>query len=203
MRKRAREWPPTVVGLEGPVCSGKSTFASRLTQAFPGTLVFDDYVSGLRDGRVPNFDPGSTEGQLDAFELFMAVEADRIRARTAEPRRAYILDRTVDTLFAHTYGLDRLQGYEAYPRIREDTEPERYLIPDVTFLLQPPRDVLLRRAKQRGDEELLAPFLSVDFLAATTAYFNEEPVSPRIVRLTLDQYTDAIPGVVSEVLSGS
>lgn len=203
MRKRARERPPTLIGLEGPVCSGKSTFASRLTQAFPGTLVFDDYVTGLRDHRVPSFDPGSTEGQLDAFELFMAVEADRIRVRVAEPRQAHILDRTVDTLFAHAYGLDRLQGYKAYPRAREATEPDRYLIPDVTFLLQPPRDVLLQRARQRGDEELLAPFLSVEFLAATTAYYDDEPVSPRIVRLTLDQYTDAIPGVVREVLGGA
>lgn len=191
-----------LIGLEGPVCSGKSTFASRLTQAFPGTLVFDDYVGGLAGRQVPHFDPGSTEGQLDAFEVFMAVEAERIRTHPIDQGAAHVLDRTVDTLFAHAYALDRLKGYESYPRARA-AAPDLYLTPDVTFLLQPPRDVLLQRAEQRGDGEVLAPFLSVEFLAATAAYFENEPVSPRLVMLTLDQYTDAVPDVVLELLGGS
>lgn len=192
-----------LIGLEGPVCSGKSTFASRLTQAFPGTRVFDDYVSGLRGHQIPHFDPGSTDGQLHAFERFMAVEADRIRARAREPEAAHILDRTVDTLFAHAYGLDRLKGYDSYSRVRDITAPDRYLTPDITFLLQPPRHVLLQRATQRGDAEVLAPFLSVEFLAATAAYFEDGSVSRRIVTLTLDQYTDTVPEVALEALRDS
>src|SRR5215204_242294 len=100
-----------IVALEGPSFAGKTSTMSAL-QPLLGSLTvvsYDCYVDEIASDNVPPAYTRSAAEQLSAFELCMQIEATRVvdlrdRANGVD---LVILDRSVDTLLAHAYALDR------------------------------------------------------------------------------------------------
>jgi thymidylate kinase len=103
---------PRVVAFEGPCCAGKTTLASSLLQSLPGVTVafakcYADHVGGGR--YLPRQEARSVEERERALRRLLAVEADRL-AQLPSGVDLILADRSVHTMLAHSYALERMTG---------------------------------------------------------------------------------------------
>ena len=103
---------PRVVAFEGPCCAGKTTLASALLQNLPGVTVafakcYADHVGGGR--YLPRQEARSIEERERALHRLLAVEADRL-AQLPSGVDLILADRSVHTMLAHSYALERMTG---------------------------------------------------------------------------------------------
>ncbi|MGW3651678.1 AAA family ATPase [Streptomyces sp. NPDC000878] len=177
----------TIVALEGPSCAGKTTVIRHLreTPALADTLFFGCYVRHIRPvHEIPSPRTLSAAEQFAAFETFMSAEADRAAEAALNPRRPVILDRSVDTLMAHAYAMDRLYDFGVHKQIRSRLEELPHLRPDHTIYLDVSAQTLRRRRAAAGEEAEY--FLhDPDFLAQTRAYFTEKLEPPITGKITV------------------
>jgi dTMP kinase len=174
MRRRAVR----IVAIEGPSFAGKTTAISALAQdpTLGHVVVFDCYVRELADlENVPPPRTTSRAAQVAAFRIFMGVEQRRVDraqrlAAAPEPADLLILDRSVDTLIAHTHALDVLYGYDARPTVVDLLFDLPHLVPVHTIYLDASGTDLRARRTARGeqDEYLLH---DPEFLTAWRSYF--------------------------------
>lgn len=180
----------TILCLEGPSYGGKTTAIGHLREIpeLAGKAVFFDcYVRHLHGTRaIPAARTGSAAEQLAAFETFMSAEADRVAQAAAHPDPLVILDRSVDTLLAHAYGIDQLYGFGVYAPVRRRLEELPHLRPDHTVYLDVPAPTLRRRRAAADHPAEAAYFLhDTAFLTHARAYFVETPHPPIARRITV------------------
>jgi thymidylate kinase len=143
------------VAVEGPSDSGKSTLLEGLAERFAAAdpILFPCYVEEAGgDSRVPGYATTADE-QVHAIDFYLELEARRHR-RLAETDRAVdlvLLDRSVITLLAHSYAVERLHGVATYDKCREKvTTAAEVIIPELVLYLD--ADVEERRKRaDRGD----------------------------------------------------
>jgi dTMP kinase len=167
-----------IIALEGPSFAGKTSILAALRSLLPadGLVTFGCYVDEI-DNRddVPPARTSSAQEQLDAFRVFMRIEARRVahlndRAGSAD---LVLLDRSVDTLLAHAYALDRLFGYGVHEQARELLARLAHLRPDRTFYLDAGPQELQRR-RERLAEPFDSFLLDPDFITYFRDYFTRK-----------------------------
>ena len=194
-----------IVAVEGPSFAGKSTAIEGLSREYPGGVaVISCYVDFIPDPNdIPPTEPNSEAGQVAAFETFMRIEADRQRAVTElagahTPPRLVILDRSVDTLLAHTHAVDQLYGFRSHAQVMKLLPHLPHLRPELTLYLDVDAATLRRRREQANTDptnlrrhspkEGPAYFLhDTEFLAQTRGYFLDRPhpmVAERIIAIS-------------------
>lgn len=176
-----------VIAIEGVSLVGKSTLVERLREALPDARYFPCYVEGLKQDRVPAFDPGSSAGQLEAFETFMAVESSRYRQLVNKTKLA-VLDRSVDTLIAHAHALDAICGYRSELEVRRRLRSRNWIQPDVTVMLRADLHQLAIRRKARPS--LPPGYSDSAYVDLFEEHFASTPVTRRVIQIDCGEPAD-------------
>ena len=172
-----------IIGIEGVSCVGKSHLARHLSGLLGRTTVVPCYFHSVADPHnLPPIVAATAEAQLSGLRRLLEVETvRRARALAAQAQgRTVILDRTADTLLAHTLAVDSLMRFGIEDAARSLVGGHVVAVPDITLLLTAPFEVRRARAAQRtGMPELL---YARDFTAGFLAHFRD-PIAPVCVQL--------------------
>jgi len=166
---------PYTIGVEGPVCAGKTTLVLGLTRHLvgPTATCVPDYADHASGGRhLPPPVPRSIAEEEQALRVFLTIEAERTkRVRTPAKRWTVVLvDRTVHTLLAHCYALTRMTGLDhASLAERVLAGSDTPLWPDLILYLDVPQQAI--DARNKGKFEAGNIFLDADFNEGIRAYF--------------------------------
>jgi dTMP kinase len=195
-----------IAALEGPSFAGKTSTLAALRSLLPtdGLVTFGCYVGQIDNlDDVPPARTGSAREQLDAFRLFMRIEAGRVaelndRAGSAD---LVLLDRSVDTLLAHAYALDRLFGYGVYEEACGLLARLAHLRPDRTFYLDASPQVLKRR-RERLTEPFDSFLLDSDFLECFRDYFIRKglAVAAQVSIVSAEQSVSTVARTIVQTL---
>lgn len=143
----------SIVAIEGPSDSGKSTLAAGLARHFADRhpLVFPCYVDQVEGEEPPEFTT-DVERQLRAVDFYLELEAQRHRELAASGAELTILDRSAYTLLAHSYAIQKLHGTQVFERCLEKvtTGPE-VIIPAIVLYLDAGAGERSRRADPEDD----------------------------------------------------
>lgn len=163
-----------IVGIEGVSCVGKTSLAVVLTERLAPATAVPCYYHAVADPRtLPPIVASSPQGQLAGLRRLLEVE----RARRAEAvaataaGRLVVLDRTADTLLAHTAAVSALHGFgiddQARRLVAERVDQLAVAVPDITLVLTAPFEVRRARAAQRRamPELLYAENFTAHFLS--------------------------------------
>lgn len=198
-----------VIAIEGPSYAGKSTAIRHLRRRGyeDRAYIADCYVKqiGIRDAVPPARTASATE-QVAAFETFMAVEETRVRTALTAAKPFVILDRSVDTLLAHTHALDTLFGYAVQHRLRDRLQMLPHLRPDHTLYLDVPAEALGLRRKTAGHTATEPDYFLHEpaFLTHTRDYFltHAQPlVSREVTMVPADTSPEDIAHAVEALVS--
>ncbi|MEU3343189.1 hypothetical protein [Streptomyces sp. NPDC006668] len=198
-----------VIAVEGPSYAGKTTALHHLrTNTDPADVaIFNCYVQHFAEPR--DIPPARTETaaqQLEAFEVFMKIEAARVARISAGAFGAIVLDRSVDTLMAHAQAMDRLYRFGVYDHVRRRLEDLPHLRPDHTIYLDVSYETLRLRRKTAGHGETEPEYFLHDpaFLAHARAYFIAPRLSPITREITVvpgEQSAEVVAGAVSSLVA--
>ncbi len=177
---------PCVVALEGPCCAGKTAFAGRLSRDLSDVDVafvpcYADHAGGGRF--LPRQEAGSVAEREQALRQLLAVEAGRL-ARVPDRCDVVLEDRSVHTLLAHSYALQRMTGVgllaPSSALLRRSPIPAW---PDLVLYLDLPQDHVHDR--NRGKFPAGSIYTDPEFNAAIRAYFRRLAgrKSPRVAWL--------------------
>jgi thymidylate kinase len=174
---------PYTIGVEGPVCAGKTTLVLGLTQHLAGPTVtcVPDYADHVGGGRhLPPPVPRSIAEEEQALRVFLTIEAERTKP-ARDPAKQWtvvLIDRSVHTLLAHCYGLTRITGLDhASLAHRVLAGSDTPLWPDLILYLDVPQQAI--DARNKGKFEAGNIFLDAGFNEGIRAYFlrlaSQEP----------------------------
>jgi dTMP kinase len=187
-----------IIGFEGISCTGKTTLAAALAAHLGTATVIPCYYHAAPDPRLlPSPTARDRDERLAGLDLLLGVETKRrqLAQQALGQGRTVILDRTVDTLLAHTYAIDRLYGLDLHDTARVAILRREPVLPDVTFLLSaPPRLIAARAARRTGMPPI---FRAPDFAGHFNHYFDQA-LTPRCVRLDGDK---TVVGLLDHVLA--
>jgi thymidylate kinase len=177
-----------VVAIEGPCCAGKTTLGRALVATLGGLAVvlvscYADHVGGGRF--LPRPVPGSLAEDEQALRTLLAVEAQRSAYAHTQPYDLVLVDRSVYTLLAHRYALERRTGLGL-------CEPARQLIarsdlplwPDLVLYLDVPQEAIKDRNHGKFDTGNL--FIDPDYNADFRSFFEKLPGAARPAMAWLD-----------------
>jgi thymidylate kinase len=104
--------PPLIVALEGPCCAGKTTLSRLLARELADLSValvpcYADHAGGGRF--LPRQEADTVAEREQALRRLLLVEAGRL-ARVPQGCDVVLEDRSVHTLLAHSYTLQRKTG---------------------------------------------------------------------------------------------
>ncbi|MFD4906659.1 hypothetical protein [Kitasatospora purpeofusca] len=172
-----------ILGIEGVSCVGKTTLAAMLAPHLDHPAVIPCYFHASPDPtRLPTPEPFTADHQLANISRFLEVEDLRlVRAeRALAGGRDVILDRTVDTLLAHTHAVGRMNGFDCDDQAQHAVTSRAVAMPDLTIVLTADPDVLARRARLRKGMPTI--FYDRHFSEHFNAYFDHA-LAPTVVRL--------------------
>lgn len=192
-----------IIGIEGVSCTGKTTLATALAKRIDRSLVIPCYFHSVSDPtKLPPPVAENEHAQLAGLRAFLNVEEarrDQALAGCADGR-IVILDRTVDTLLAHTQAVGRLQGFDVDETARQIMHQRRVAVPDVTLLLTARFEVLRARAvRRRGMPEI---FYDARFTTTFMEHFLD-PISRACITLDGEQPAPALLDNALDVLQGA
>lgn len=103
---------PVIIALEGPCCAGKTTLGHRLQQDLTDLRValvpcFADHAGGGRF--LPRQEAASVPEREQALRELLLIEAGRLAA-VPDGCDVLVEDRSVHTLLANSYALQRMTG---------------------------------------------------------------------------------------------
>jgi len=163
-----------IVTIEGPCCAGKTTLGRTLVTVFDGFTVvrvpcYADHVGGGRF--LPRPVPASVSEDAQALVALLAVEAERTAYAHAQPYDLALVDRSVYTLLAHRYALERRTGLGL-------SEPARQLLarsdlplwPDLVLYLDLPQEAIEDRNQGKFEDGNI--FIDPDYNAGFRAFFE-------------------------------
>jgi thymidylate kinase len=162
-----------VVALEGPCCAGKTTLGRLLVSDLRGltaTLVpcFADHVGGGRF--LPPQEAESVAERERALQQLLVIEAGRL-ARLPDGCDVVLEDRSVHTLLAHSYALQRKTGIgflKTSQRLLCASPIPSW--PDLVLYLDLPQTAV--QGRNQGKFPSGSIYTDPDFNAAIRAYFR-------------------------------
>src|SRR5262249_45341446 len=123
------------LAVEGPCCAGKTTLSRGLLGALTSVTIshvacYADQVGGGR--YLPRPVPVSVREDQAAVRALLQIEADRVAGARAATSELVLMDRSVHTLLAHRYALQRVTGLPCYaPAVRAIARSEAPAWPDL------------------------------------------------------------------------
>lgn len=180
---------PRIIALEGPSLAGKTSLARRVIAAGVFEII-PEYTDAVPSS--PHPEQRTIDGQLAAFRFFMTIEAERCNT-ASRSLRPIVLDRSVDTLLAHAFALETMNGLACYAAVRGELASYSYLVPDLTLFLDASvQDIVQRRGNASPRPRLL---LDPHYVKCFRQYFAEEPMVSRDCRfMTSDAAAELLLG---------
>jgi thymidylate kinase len=177
---------PCIVALEGPCCAGKTTLARLLIPELHGLTVtvvpcYADHAGGGRF--LPRQEADSVAEREQALRQLLIIEADRL-ARVAESCDVLVEDRSVHTLLAHSYALQRMTGtgfLAPSERLLRSSPVPAW--PDLVLYLDLPQQAV--HGRNQGKFPPGSVYTDQTFNAAIRAYFRRlaDRNAPRVAWL--------------------
>lgn len=164
---------PLIVALEGPCCAGKTTLGRLLVRELPGLDValvpcYADHAGGGRF--LPRQEADSVAEREQALHQLLLAEAGRL-ARVPQGCDVILEDRSVHTLLAHSYALQRKTGTDFLsPSLRLLRSSPVPAWPDLVIYLDLAQDAVQRRNPGKFPPGSI--YTDPDFNAAVRAYFR-------------------------------
>lgn len=168
-RATGKRW----VAVEGPCCAGKTTLSQGLLAALTGNTIchvacFADHVGGGRF--LPRPVPASVSEDQQALQELLAVEADRMSTARTAACHLVLMDRSVHTLLAHRYALDRVTGLACFgPAERVIARSTAPAWPDLVLYLDVTQQVILDRNRRKFPPASI--FVDAQFNSGIRGYF--------------------------------
>lgn len=148
---------PIIVALEGPCCAGKTTLGRLLTRDLGGRFL-------------PRQEAASIAERKQALRQLLRVEAARL-AHVPERCDVVLEDRSVHTLLANSYALERMTGIGFLaPSGRLLCGSPVPAWPDLVLYLDLPQSVVHERNQGKFPAESI--YINPEFNAAVRAYFR-------------------------------
>jgi thymidylate kinase len=163
------------VAVEGPCCAGKTTLSRGLLSELTDLTIshvrcYADHVGGGR--YLPRPVPESLPEDRDAVGALLTIEADRVASARAEPGDLALMDRSVYTLLAHRYALQRVTGMPCFaPAERVIARSEAPAWPDLVLYLDVTQQAILDRNRRKFPPDSI--FINTEFNAGIRAYFTD------------------------------
>lgn len=164
---------PIIVALEGPCCAGKTTLGRSLTRDLNDLVVafvpcYADHAGGGR--YLPRQEAASIAERKQALRQLLRVEAGRLALL---PARCDVVleDRSVHTLLANSYALERMTGngfLAPSARLLHSSPVPAW--PDLVLYLDLPQNVVHER--NEGKFPTGSIYIDPEFNAAIRAYFR-------------------------------
>jgi thymidylate kinase len=162
----------SAAALEGPCCAGKTTLGHLLMQNLHGlTVAFAEcYADHAGGGRfLPRQEARSVEEREQALRQLLSVEADRL-ARLPPGSDLILADRSVQTLLAHSYALERMTGIGVFaPSVRLLRQSPSAAWPDLVVYLDLPQQAV--HGRNNGKFAPGSIYTDPGFNAAIRSYF--------------------------------
>jgi thymidylate kinase len=163
---------PCVVALEGPCCAGKTTLGRLLIRELCELAVafvpcYADHAGGGRF--LPRQEADTVAEREQALRQLLTVEAGRL-AQVPQACDVILEDRSVHTLLAHSYALERKTGtgfLAPSARLLHSSSVPAW--PDLVLFLDLPQDAV--RERNPGKFPAGSIYTDPDFNAAVRAYF--------------------------------
>jgi thymidylate kinase len=162
-----------IVALEGPCCAGKTTLAGLLLPELHelAVTVVPCYADHAGGGRfLPRQEAATVTEREQALRQLLIIEAGRL-ARVAEGCDVVLQDRSVHTLLAHSYALQRMTGTgfltPSELLLRSSPVPAW---PDLVLYLDLPQQAVHDRNKGKFPPGSI--YTDQTFNAAVRAYFR-------------------------------
>lgn len=138
---------------------------------------------------------------MRAIREFLAVETGRLGLLRGAPSGTCILDRSVESLRAHSHALDMIQGYSSRAALEKELSTTEHLVPDLILYLDAPAQVLEERLSTRVNSQELLQYLDHRFLSCIREHFRIlAQARPGVHLLDISDYLDQIPAAVSSIL---
>jgi thymidylate kinase len=177
---------PSLAALEGPCCAGKTTLGHLLMQDLHGLTAafvkcYADHAGGGRF--LPRQEARSVQEREQALRQLLSVEADRL-ARLPPGSDLILADRSVHTLLAHSYALERMTGIGVFaPSARLLRESPIAAWPDLVLYLDLPQQAVSGR--NNGKFPPGSVYTNPRFNAAIRSYFLRlaDQKTPRVAWL--------------------
>jgi thymidylate kinase len=164
---------PCITALEGPCCAGKTTLGRLLMRDLDGmTVAFVPcYADQAGGGRfLPRQEAATVAEREQALRQLLAIEAQRL-ARVPGGCDVVVEDRSVHTLLAHSYALQRMTGTcFLAPSARLLRRSPIPAWPDLVLYLDLPQAAVHDR--NQGKFPPGSIYTDEDFNAAIRAYFR-------------------------------
>jgi thymidylate kinase len=164
---------PYIVALEGPCCAGKTTLGRLLLQKLCDLAVafvpcYADHVGGGRF--LPRQEADSAAEREQALRLLLLIEGERLAA-VPSGCGVILADRSVHTLLANSYALQRMTGTGFLaPSARLLRSSSIPAWPDLILYLDLPQDAV--QGRNPGKFPPGSIYTDPDFNAAVRAYFR-------------------------------
>lgn len=164
---------PLTVALEGPCCAGKTTLSRLLVTELRGLAValvpcYADHAGGGRF--LPRQEADSVAEREHALHQLLDVEARRL-PQMPQGYDVILEDRSLHTLLAHSYALQRKTGTDFLTPSRRLLRSCPVLTwPDLVLYLDLPQDAIQRRNPGKFPPGSI--YTDPDFNAAVRAYFR-------------------------------
>jgi thymidylate kinase len=161
--------------VEGPCCAGKTTLSRGLLDDMTDLVISHvrDYADHVGGGRfLPRPVPESVAEDQQAVDALLRVEADRLAPARAARSDLVLMDRSIHTLLAHRYAVQRVTGLAVLaPAERVIARSSVPAWPDLVLYLDVPQQTILDR--NRGKFEADSIFIDTVFNAGIRDYFSE------------------------------
>lgn len=161
------------VAIEGSCCAGKTTLSRGLRSALTGVSTshvpcYADHVGGGRF--LPRPVPQSVAEDQAALRTLLAIEADRVAKARAADTDLVVMDRSVHTLLAHRYALQRVTGLPCFEKARRVVaRSQDPAWPDLVLYLDVTQQLILDRNRGKFPPDSI--FIDPAFNAGIRAYF--------------------------------
>jgi thymidylate kinase len=163
------------VAVEGPCCAGKTTLSRGLLGELTDIAIshvrcYADHVGGGRF--LPRPVPESVPEDHEAVGALLTIEADRVASARAATSDVVLMDRSVHTLLAHRYALQRVTGLPCFaPAERVIARSEAPAWPDLVLYLDVTQQAILDRNRGKFPPDSI--FIDAEFNAGIRTYFAD------------------------------
>jgi dTMP kinase len=183
-----------IIGIEGTTSTGKTILTTTLahSQTLHGGVVVPCYHHCAPDpALLPKPDTTSAEEQLAALKILLSIESlRRVHVEAAVSRGLdVVVDRTVDTLLAHTHAVSRLHGFDVDEQARELISARTVIVADLVIYLVADIEVLRQRSRRRRGMPTI--FYDPEFVTHFNAHF-EQPFAARCHAIDANQRPEEV-----------
>lgn len=164
-----------IVGVEGPVCSGKTSTLRAVSHDNQEVLMIDEYYEMLGCRRFNDLTRKTgTHHQRDLLRIFASCERERMTRLTenAGSKKTVLLDRTYFSVAAWSYAVSGGHLDPIAATAMRYLRPPASVAPDIIYFADIPHEEMVHRAHlSKFDPD--SPALSRDFNMHTRRFFRD------------------------------